>query len=395
MTDSAAFKPAVRNSDHIAAAPRVDEPSAGAQASGPRPAGGLRPSQIPVPGETARLASFPSLAGRQADQGLQRLRPSGAPAGAALPLARPSQVPARPVRDVLRGPGQPLATPLREEMEARLGADFSGVHVHTGDAARVSATGVGARAYTSGNHVVIGDGGADKQTLAHELTHVIQQRTGPVAGTDHGNGFKVSDPFDVYERAAEANAARVMRAPLSQHRLAAARTGEQCTPVRAGGESEQTLQRNGPGSSSAIAPAARTDGLGPILSDTRNDPAGNQANIDALGTGNAFSGVFDPDSGHFEARPSGEGQLVQRNGGHQRLDIAYFGRPPIDLRPVGARGHTVGFTALVQADGSLKVNFFSRSVNMWNHGDATAAAAHQALIISALRVATGRTVTGE
>lgn len=31
----------------------------------------------------------------------------------------------------------------------------------------------GARAYTSGNHVVIGDGGADKHTVAHELTHVI------------------------------------------------------------------------------------------------------------------------------------------------------------------------------------------------------------------------------
>jgi len=95
-------------------------------------------------------------------------------------------------------------------MEARLGADFSDVRVHTGEAARASAAGVGARACTSGDHVVIGEGGADKHTLAHELTHVIQQRQGPVAGTDHGSGFKVSDPFDVYEKAAEANAARVM-----------------------------------------------------------------------------------------------------------------------------------------------------------------------------------------
>jgi hypothetical protein len=137
----------------------------------------------------------------------------------------------RPVPGLLRGSGQPLDAPVREEMEARLGADFSQVRVHTDRAARASAAGVGARAYTVGNHMVIGDGGADKHILAHELTHVIQQREGQVAGTDHGNGLKVSNPFDAYEKAAEANAARVMRAPLSQQRLTAAETGEQGTPA--------------------------------------------------------------------------------------------------------------------------------------------------------------------
>jgi hypothetical protein len=148
--------------------------------------------------------------GGRAHHQLQRLRPSGAPTGAALPLARPSTVPARPIPDVLRGSSQPLAAPLKLEMEARLGADFSDVRVHTDNAARASAAEVGARAYTSGSHVVIGEARADKLTLAHELTHVIQQRQGPVAGTDHGNGVKVSDPSDVYEQAAEANASHVM-----------------------------------------------------------------------------------------------------------------------------------------------------------------------------------------
>ena len=118
------------------------------------------------------------------------------------------------VHDVLRSGGQPLDTATRTDMEARLGADFSDVRLHTGTVAQRSATEVGARAYTSGNHVVIGDGGADRHTLAHELTHVIQQRSGPVAGTDHGNGLAVSDPADRFERAAEANAARVMAAPV-------------------------------------------------------------------------------------------------------------------------------------------------------------------------------------
>ncbi|MFF0063367.1 DUF4157 domain-containing protein [Streptomyces sp. NPDC005279] len=126
----------------------------------------------------------------------------------------PAPVQRSAVHGVLRTSGSPLEEPVRQEMEARLGADFSDVRLHTDSAARASAAEVGARAYTSGSHVVIGDGGADKHTLAHELTHVIQQRQGAVAGTDNGSGLKVSDPSDRFERAAEANATEVLRRPL-------------------------------------------------------------------------------------------------------------------------------------------------------------------------------------
>ncbi|MHC5905861.1 eCIS core domain-containing protein [Streptomyces sp. S6] len=115
------------------------------------------------------------------------------------------------VHGVLRGNGRPLDPTVRDDMEGRLGADFSDVRLHTGAEARRSAAEIGARAYTSGNHVVIGDGGGDRHTLAHELTHVIQQRQGPVSGTDNGAGLSVSDPGDRFEREAEANARRVMR----------------------------------------------------------------------------------------------------------------------------------------------------------------------------------------
>ncbi|MFJ6804446.1 DUF4157 domain-containing protein [Streptomyces anulatus] len=114
------------------------------------------------------------------------------------------------VHGVLRGAGRPMDRATRTDMEARLGADFSDVRIHNDAAAKASAAEIGARAYTSGSHVVIGDGGADKHTLAHELTHVIQQRQGPVAGTDNGSGLSVSDPSDRFEREAEANAARAM-----------------------------------------------------------------------------------------------------------------------------------------------------------------------------------------
>jgi hypothetical protein len=94
--------------------------------------------------------------------------------------------------------------------------------MHTGAAAARSARAIGARAYTSGSHVVLGDGGADKHTLAHELTHVVQQRQGPVSGTDHGTGLKISDPSDRFERAAEENAKHVMSGPAPVQREAEA-----------------------------------------------------------------------------------------------------------------------------------------------------------------------------
>ena len=126
------------------------------------------------------------------------------------------------MHDVLRSAGRPLDVPLRTEMEARLGADFSDVRVHDDPAAQRSAAEIGARAYTSGSHVITGRGGADRHTLAHELTHVIQQRQGPVSGTDDGSGLSVSDPSDRFERAAEANARRAMSGTAPTHRTAEA-----------------------------------------------------------------------------------------------------------------------------------------------------------------------------
>lgn len=126
------------------------------------------------------------------------------------PQAEDAPVQRSTVPDVLRAPGRPLDDAVRTDMEARLGADFSDVRIHDNSAARASAAEIGARAYTSGNNVVLGDGGNDWHTLAHELTHVIQQRQGPVSGTENGAGLSISDPSDRYEREAEDTAHRVM-----------------------------------------------------------------------------------------------------------------------------------------------------------------------------------------
>ena len=124
-----------------------------------------------------------------------------------------------PVLDVVSGGGTPLAPDVRADMETRLGHDFSDVRVHQDQAAQASAESVNAHAYTVGPNIVFQrdaydpDSPAGRTTLAHELTHVVQQRSGPVDGTAAGGGIRVSDPADRFEREAAATAERVMATP--------------------------------------------------------------------------------------------------------------------------------------------------------------------------------------
>jgi hypothetical protein len=85
------------------------------------------------------------------------------------------------IQDVLCSPGQPLDSSIRQIMESRFGHDFSQVRVHTDRQAIESALAVGARAYTVGQDVIFGTGQYTKthegqRLIAHELTHVVQQR---------------------------------------------------------------------------------------------------------------------------------------------------------------------------------------------------------------------------
>jgi len=125
-----------------------------------------------------------------------------------------------PVHDVIgSGGGSPLAPDVRTDMESRFGQDFGDVRVHTDGAAHESATSVNAQAYTVGSNIVFQRDRYDpssaqgRHMLAHELTHVVQQRSGPVDGSDAGGGVKVSDPSDRFEREAVANADRLMSGP--------------------------------------------------------------------------------------------------------------------------------------------------------------------------------------
>jgi hypothetical protein len=174
---------------------------------------------------------------------------------AALEEQQPSQV-----KDVVgSGGGSPLDRDTRSFMESRLGADFSDVRVHTDGKATESARSVQAHAYTVGNDVVFQsdkyapESDSGQRMLAHELTHVVQQRSGPVDGTPAPGGIKVSDPSDSFERAAESTADRVMASQAVSSPMTAApssvqRETEEEEPVqgafvqRKAAEEEELLQ---------------------------------------------------------------------------------------------------------------------------------------------------------
>ena len=95
-----------------------------------------------------------------------------------------AEAPAK-VEAAVSGGGRALDTPTRRFMESRMGHDFSNVRVHTDSRAADSAQSINALAYTTGNHIVFGSEQYSPQTrqgqklLAHELTHVVQQRSAP------------------------------------------------------------------------------------------------------------------------------------------------------------------------------------------------------------------------
>jgi len=120
--------------------------------------------------------------------------------------AEPGYVPLgnRALRGVLSGDeGVPLPADVRAKMEIRLAHDLGEVRIHRGAEAARAARDVDAVAYTNGDDIVLGPRApaptspAGEALLAHELSHVVQQReaTHIVEG--------VSGPGDAAEIAAD------------------------------------------------------------------------------------------------------------------------------------------------------------------------------------------------
>jgi Domain of unknown function (DUF4157) len=95
--------------------------------------------------------------------------------------------------------------PERPRFGSRLGDDLSDVRLHTDSTADALARSVDARAFATGADVYFASGEyrpgspSGDQLLAHELTHVVQQR-----GASTGGPLTVSQPADPAEREADA-----------------------------------------------------------------------------------------------------------------------------------------------------------------------------------------------
>ncbi|SFK68330.1 DUF4157 domain-containing protein [Geodermatophilus ruber] len=209
---------------------------------------GLRPkgARIAEPDDARMLRAAVSgrldVAGPAGLLGVQR---AAGNSGATALVADRDEEHESPVQDVVRSAGAPLPDDVRTDMEGRLGHDFGDVRIHTDRAAEASAQAVNAHAYTVGSHISFQRSAYDpssdsgRLTLAHELTHVVQQRNGPVDGTEAPGGIRVSHPSDRFEREAAATAAQAVAAPVAAspapaqvQREAAADEPEEETPVQ-------------------------------------------------------------------------------------------------------------------------------------------------------------------
>lgn len=175
-----------------------------------------RPDRQPQPMDADARALVPARSPSLDAASILHLQRTAGNQGVVQMLAGDDEA-ASPVHDVVgSGRGSPLDAGTRSAMEASFGTSFEHVRVHTDDKASRSAESVGANAYTVGSDVVFKSGqydpgsAAGRRTIAHELTHVVQQSRGPVDGTDAPGGIRVSNPSDHDEQAADQTASTVM-----------------------------------------------------------------------------------------------------------------------------------------------------------------------------------------
>jgi len=113
-----------------------------------------------------------------------------------------------------RGGGQPLDSAVQAKMGDATGQDFNDVKVHTGPESHALNEQLGAKAFTTGPDIFFRGGAYDpgssggQELLTHELTHVVQQRSGSVGGGS--GGMTVNAPGDAYEQEADAVSKSVM-----------------------------------------------------------------------------------------------------------------------------------------------------------------------------------------
>ncbi|MEM8641339.1 MAG: DUF4157 domain-containing protein [Cyanobacteria bacterium P01_G01_bin.54] len=102
-----------------------------------------------------------------------------------------------------KGHGQSLDAGLQQSMGEAMGADFSGVKVHTDAQSDQLNHSIQAKAFTTGQDVFFQQGAyqpgsrSGQELIAHELTHVVQQSQGGIQTKHQQNIQRASDPPDI------------------------------------------------------------------------------------------------------------------------------------------------------------------------------------------------------
>ena len=129
-----------------------------------------------------------------------------------------------------RGGGSPLDESARRNLEPSFGADFSDVRVHTDSSADSLNRAVKAEAFTTGSDIFFRGGSYNpassqgQKLLAHELTHVVQQRNSPppsemtVSSPDDASEVEAAEVADSFS-AGSAEPAAVSRAAMDEEEL--------------------------------------------------------------------------------------------------------------------------------------------------------------------------------
>ncbi|WP_052347161.1 eCIS core domain-containing protein [Streptomyces prunicolor] len=172
-----------------------------------RPAAALPP--LAALQQAAGNAAVSRVIQRARDEQRAEEQPGGSEARAAegaVPVRRRSSV-----VDAVGSPGRPLEPRILQRAERAYSMDFGHVRVHSDPVAQRSAEDLGALAYTTGAHIVLGGDRVEDEVMFEEVDHVRQQALGPVPGTDNGRGEKVSHPDDPFERSAGANGRKLAR----------------------------------------------------------------------------------------------------------------------------------------------------------------------------------------
>jgi hypothetical protein len=99
--------------------------------------------------------------------------------------------------DSMRGSGSGLDSGFREKMESGFGHDFSDVKVHQDSQSDVLNRQMTAKAFTTGSDIFLRSDAStgDSHLMAHELSHVVQQRSG-VGGGGEMTAGPADDPLE-------------------------------------------------------------------------------------------------------------------------------------------------------------------------------------------------------